>query len=111
MEDFPEIIKRELTIQDMDHNDKLSVTHYQYTHWPDKGIPRDSRAVLELVRILEENETAYKDSHKPGSEKYSGPRPGPPIIHCNSGTTPVKSRNCSLGMHALNPCQGPPLLC
>eukprot|EP00884_Botryococcus_braunii_P003261 jgi/Botrbrau1/12936/Bobra.92_1s0016.1 len=77
--DYPCILKRDLVVNNLENDDERKITHYQFTHWPDKSVPRSPKEVLYLVRMLEYDRSAYKD---PCVRKTDY---GPPIIHCNSG--------------------------
>lgn len=94
LEGHPSIVKRTLRVQNVENCDEVDVVHYQYTHWPDKGVPRSSKEVLALVRILELDGSAYK------LEKEEW---GPPIVMCNSGNSSERSirvEHCNDPFHA-----------
>lgn len=70
-------VKRTLRLSDSKSNDSRIVVQFQYTEWPDFGIPQrpdDFLQFLELVR---------------GSDLLSGGQThkekGPPVIHCSAG--------------------------
>ena len=49
----------------------LEVTHFQYTAWPDHGVPQQSNSLLAFIRYV-------RVLHPPGSA-------APLLVHCSAG--------------------------
>lgn len=62
-----EIVIRTMLIEDMQGASRI-ITQFQYTSWPDHGLPVSTTAFLDLVRMVEK--------HK---------KTGPVIVHCSAG--------------------------
>jgi protein tyrosine phosphatase len=65
-----ELVYRQFVLQNMDSDEARTISHFQYTAWPDHGLPPSTKAFLDLVELVDEaNKT----------------KPGPIIIHCSAG--------------------------
>ena len=84
-----DLVRRTILLHDVIHDDKVKIMHWQYMTWPDHGVPRSSKAVRQLVRLLNESGATEKDERRP------------PIIHCSAGNPPGKVMG-SLACFAVN---------
>ncbi|KXJ07872.1 Receptor-type tyrosine-protein phosphatase F [Exaiptasia diaphana] len=67
---FPDYIIRTLLLTKSNTNESLEVNHFQFTVWPDHGVPQYSTAVLGLRRQV----NALNPDHA-----------GPLVVHCSAG--------------------------
>ncbi|KAK7114664.1 tyrosine-protein phosphatase non-receptor type 2-like isoform X2 [Littorina saxatilis] len=63
---------RWLELEDMATGDKREVLHFQYTTWPDFGVPTSPTAFLNFLKVVREAGSLDSDV-------------GPAIIHCSAG--------------------------
>lgn len=69
MENVGEVVIRTMVLQDTRTDDpSRTITHYQYTSWPDHGLPVSTTAFLELVRMVDKQK-----------------KTGPVVVHCSAG--------------------------
>jgi len=74
IETVGEVVIRTMLLEDTrKEGTSRTVTQYQYTSWPDHGLPVSTTAFLELVRMV------FKKVDK---QKKSG---GPIVVHCSAG--------------------------
>jgi len=60
-----------------------SLTHYQFTSWPDYGVPRSADAFLDFLFEVRSQQVELTAEL---GEKWAGHPLGPPIIvHCSAG--------------------------
>lgn len=62
-----EMVIRTLMLEDSRGSNR-TITHYQYTSWPDHGLPVSTTAFLELVRMVDRQK-----------------KTGPVVVHCSAG--------------------------
>jgi protein tyrosine phosphatase len=63
-----EVVIRTMLIEDTRDGPNRTVTQYQYTSWPDHGLPVSTTAFLELVRMVDKQK-----------------KTGPIVVHCSAG--------------------------
>jgi len=66
---FSEMTKKELSLIYLPSGEERKVTHFQYTAWPDHGLPPNTAAFLDLT----------EQCNKANTSK------GPIIVHCSAG--------------------------
>jgi protein tyrosine phosphatase len=68
-----DVIKRVFTVQEAGADPRI-VTQYQFTGWPDFGIPNTADGVLDICRIIEDNAETSTETALP-----------PVVVHCSAG--------------------------
>lgn len=63
-----EVVIRTMLLEDTRDGLNRTVTQYQYTSWPDHGLPVSTTAFLELVRMVDKQKKS-----------------GPVVVHCSAG--------------------------
>jgi len=67
------LVKRQFLVEHKELNQTRNIYHYQYTEWPDHGLPASTAAFTELLHSVDRNNgTDY--NRKP-----------PIIVHCSAG--------------------------
>lgn len=69
--------------QNFQTDESRIVSHWQFTSWPDYGVPSSAMAMLNfLQRVREQQAKMVKEL----DDKWAGHGRGPPIIvHCSAG--------------------------
>ena len=75
-EDAPatDVVKRKFTVA-VEGAEPRVVTHYQFTGWPDFGIPNTADGVLDICRIVESSK----------EEQEGSAAATPTVVHCSAG--------------------------
>ena len=64
-------------------NEAREVTHFQFTSWPDYGVPHTPEAFLLLMHRVRDRQAELVASMQP---QWTGHPLGPPIVvHCSAG--------------------------
>lgn len=59
------------------------VSHFQFTSWPDHGVPKNTVAILNFVEDVRKQQ---REMVKALHDKWTGDPRGPPIVaHCSAG--------------------------
>ena len=59
------------------------ITHFQFTSWPDYGVPRTAAAFLDFMFHVREHQTERVAEM---GDEWKGHPLGPPIVvHCSAG--------------------------
>ena len=68
--DGGDLLHRKIILQHLEHPDEVrKISHFQYTAWPDHGLPPSTRAFLDLVELVD----------------AANPTKVPIVVHCSAG--------------------------
>jgi protein tyrosine phosphatase len=68
VENSGEIVIRTFHMEDNWQGERRTITHYQYTCWPDHGLPVSTTAFLDLIKLVDKQK-----------------KTGPVVVHCSAG--------------------------
>ncbi|CRL08119.1 CLUMA_CG020881, isoform A [Clunio marinus] len=72
-----------LEIKNLKTEEIRKISHWQFTSWPDYGVPSSALAVLTFLQGVREKQAEMLEEF---GEKWEGHQRGPPIIvHCSAG--------------------------
>lgn len=72
-----------LEITNIKTDETRNVSHWQFTSWPDYGVPSSAMAMLTFLKSVREKQA---EMVKELGDKWAGHHKGPPIIvHCSAG--------------------------
>ncbi|XP_022779941.1 tyrosine-protein phosphatase non-receptor type 13-like isoform X3 [Stylophora pistillata] len=68
-EDFDSFVEREFQINNLQTGETRTVSHINFTSWPDHGVPKTAVELVEFVRFM----------------RLLADGPGPIVVHCSAG--------------------------
>lgn len=79
----PDYQETQLELYNCESQESRSVSHLQFTSWPDYGVPDSALAMLAFRGVVREKQALAVSSMEP---KWEGHPLGPPIVvHCSAG--------------------------
>nr|XP_037268244.1 tyrosine-protein phosphatase non-receptor type 9-like isoform X1 [Rhipicephalus microplus] len=79
----PDYVETQLELYNCESQESRSVSHLQFTSWPDYGVPDSALAMLAFRGVVREKQAQAVASMEP---KWDGHPLGPPIVvHCSAG--------------------------
>lgn len=73
-----------LELSNLETKESREIAHYQFTSWPDFGVPRTASAMLNFLAQVRQHQTLAMQAL--GTHTWTGNCHGPPIIvHCSAG--------------------------
>lgn len=91
-------------------HESREIAHYQFTSWPDFGVPRTASAMLKFLMQVRQHQTFAVQAL--GTHSWTGNSHGPPIIvHCSAGIGRTGNDLWEANMPTLHLCHSPGVSC
>lgn len=85
-------------------DESREVSHWQFTSWPDYGVPSSAKAMLEFLERVRRKQASMVSALE---DTWAGHPRGPPIVvHCSAGIGRTGKSLCISFFHGLSETDG-----